>query len=1107
MADFQTDLIGYQKDVDTYASDLNQSILEAAGEADSEPDFRQLIRGPINEVLDEFDLKFDYVDTKIGSITPDEVKDALGEQGLTISDIPCDEDDLRDGGVHPDAVINACVVDYKEPGVLSTKSKREAAIGQIISYMVAVADLQNRPVSDTVGVLLDGQRFIFIHGDDFSQVETRHVNEGSVQEFSALLVGQWTALTANRLTSDFGADNPLSSDVVESLFEAVTDGDERSEKLFEEWKLLFEHVCGFEFEKGRDVLEEHYDLDLNDAEEFRKALFALYTYYALIAKLIAAEFVYYHSGPSYPSFMKKLVGRSEGELRKQMEDFEDGWIFSDAGINNFLEASLFSWYVDDDVWNEDVASAITGVVEKMRKYDPGQLRDNPDETRDVFKNLYQHMVPEELRKQLGEVFTPDWLAELTLNDAEYDGSGSMLDPACGSGTFLVFGARRKKEHFGIDEQSLADGDVSDDEKAALTKQLLSEIEGFDLNPLAVLASRANLLIELGELVDSCDSVELPVYLCDSVRPPESGDTLTGSFYKVSEVPTDGDDSNTTIKVPKEVISEGLVNDYFELAKKCSSSGLDADAFIARFEHVHTIDDDYTRRALKESYADMHRLRERDVNGIWWEIVKNRFRPRFAGQFDFVIGNPPYITLGDLPSGYRDKVQEDWKNYGIIPLDNKTGPKKYDHALLFAVKSIDKYLKQAEDSPNSPRTLSFIMPMTVQRGGKADAFRKYLANHTKVKKITDVADWEPFDVSRNRVVIITVENDGDTDFPVSCETWIGDQPDFDARLDDVRADTQQHDFIARPMNKHKPEGKWFSAPGDAIDGFEKISGDGYYKGHAGIFLAGGTGLFYVDILNQQTAKVRNTNQGGTDWGEITGVVDKDLLYPATSGRNVQRWEYNVPDTMLVPHDPQTGKAYSESDLQTKFWDTWQFLHNDSLNMEVGDRKLYGTKLKDRQEEEHYLHAVGARMFEKYKTVYKDISGGTYIDVQAATVGPQSFLGQEKPVMFSHTLMHVPSSSKEEAYYLSAVLNSSAVRAMMRAHSVLHANPRAIEEMDIPKFNASNSAHKALADLSEKAHGTTNRSGIEDDIDEKIAEVFDLSDTELDSIQDYLGKTRV
>jgi hypothetical protein len=269
MADFQADLIGFEKDVDIYASDLTQTILKAAEEARSEPDFRQRIRGNIESVLQEVGLGFDYVDERIGTIQSGEVETALAEQGLSISDVPFDSDDIHEGGVHPDAVISACVVDYKSPGNLSTRSNREAAIGQIISYMVAVADKQHRNLGDITGILLDGERFLFVHGDDFTQVEERPVNEDSTQEFAAMLVGQWTALTAHRLTGDFGSNRQLSSDVVEAFFNALSDGGERSQKLFEEWQLLFEQVCGFEFDKGSSVLEKHYDLDLDNEEEFR----------------------------------------------------------------------------------------------------------------------------------------------------------------------------------------------------------------------------------------------------------------------------------------------------------------------------------------------------------------------------------------------------------------------------------------------------------------------------------------------------------------------------------------------------------------------------------------------------------------------------------------------------------------------------------------------------------------------------------------------------------------------------------------------------------------------------------------------------------------------
>lgn len=1096
MADFQSDLIDFDKDVDDYASGLATAIKEKGEASGSELDFGQRIRPNIDEVLGEFGLGFDYVDQQIGDVYAEDVLAVLASQGLTIDDVPFDEDDIREGSMQPDAVVGGCVTDYKyPPGALATPSQRSAALGQLASYMVATAWKQNIDVEDTVGVLVDGKNYIFVHGDDFANPRRRPVNDGSSEEFATLLIGHWEVLTADRLTSDFGAKKQLSADAVEALFKAFQDGGEWSEKLYDEWKLLFEQVCGFEFDKGREVLGEYYNIELENKEEFRQALFALYTYYALIAKLIAAEFVYYHTGSDFPSFNRRLVGRGNNELREEMEQFEDGWIFADAGITNFLEAGLFAWYTDEDVWTDDLASAIRTVAERMRKYDPGKLRDDPQETRDVFKNLYQHMVPEELRKQLGEVFTPDWLTDLTLEEAGYDGKGAILDPACGSGTFLVFAVRRKKEHY-----DLIDGNLSDSKKGELAETLLDEVEGFDLNPLAVLASRANVLIEFGELIDYCDNVELPVYLCDSIRPPASDTKLTGSFYEVNEVPANDDDDegdDIEIKVPMEIIDRGLVNDYFDLANDCSKQEASTKVFIRRFENEFGIEKGFTRNSLEESYSDMHELLERDVDGVWWEVVKNRFRPRFTGEFDYVVGNPPYITVGDLPTGYRDDIMDEWEEYGITP-NSGGGPRKGDHALLFACKSIEKYLEPGG-------TLSFLLPITVQRGGKADAFRKWLDSNTKVNSITDIADLDPFDVTRNRALILTVTKDEDNEFPVPCETWTGDSPDFMAFLEDVRSDTEQHDYVAKPLDG--PGGKWFSGPQQALDAFEDIHGNGHYEAHEGINTIGGTGLFLADILNEQTRRVRNTDQGRTDWGKVTGQVDLELLFPATSGEEVGRWEYAVPDNIIIPHH-SNGDVIPKDDFQVNFNDTYRFLYNDDLEKHVGDRKLYGTKLKNYDGRElHYLHAVGGRMFSKYKTVYKDISGGTYVDVQSATLEPMQYLGEEKPVMFTHTLMHIHPESKEEAYYLSGVLNSAPIRAMMRAHSVLHANPRAVEEMNIPKFDDSNDTHSTLAERSKQAHDTADRNDIEESIDELASSLFGVTDDQLDSIQQYLEDTQV
>lgn len=569
--------------------------------------------------------------------------------------------------MRPDVVAGTCVTDYKAPGILDNKSGRKSAKAQIVSYMVATAEKQNVDVTDTVGVVLDGNQFLFLHGDDLTQFERRPVNYNSTREFATLLVGHWAVLTADRLISDFGNNTHLSSQAVKALFEAVRDGGEYSDKMFQEWTLLFEQVCGFEFDKKKGLIEDNYNISIDNKEEFRQALFALYTYYALIAKLLAAEFAYYHSDSRFVSFLMKLVGRSDDDLQTQLRWLEDGGVFKDAGVSNFLEAGLFSWYVSE--WNNDIGDSIRGITERMRKYDPGKLRDDPQETRDLFKKLYQGLVPDELRNQLGEIFTPDWLAELTIEEAGYDGEGSFLDPTCGSGTFLVLAAREKRHWY----ESQYGEDLSDDEKADLAKRLVNEIEGFDLNPLAVLAARTNLLIEIGDLLPHLsEDEELPVYLCDSVRPPSLKGQLMGSFYEVKEVPISNgdDDEKIQIKVPEEIIDKNLVNGYFSLARECSGRGDSADIFVERFDREFGIEDDRTRHALRESYSGVDELRQRDVDGVWWEVVRNRFRPQFAGTFDYVIGNPPWITLDALPSSYREDVLDEWDRRDILPEDSQ-----------------------------------------------------------------------------------------------------------------------------------------------------------------------------------------------------------------------------------------------------------------------------------------------------------------------------------------------------------------------------------------------------------------------------------------------------
>ena len=98
----------------------------------------------------------------------------------------------------------------------------------------------------------------------------------------------------------------------------------------------------------------------------------------------------------------------------------------------------------------------------------------------------------------------------------------MLDPACGSGTFLVILIKYIKQRATQQKKNPAE----------TLDLILRNIVGIDLNPLAVIAARTNYLLALGDLVKARKGeIDIPVYQADSVLTPSRGTNLfEGDVY-------------------------------------------------------------------------------------------------------------------------------------------------------------------------------------------------------------------------------------------------------------------------------------------------------------------------------------------------------------------------------------------------------------------------------------------------------------------------------------------------------------------------------------------------------------------------------------------------
>ncbi|MGC8937280.1 MAG: N-6 DNA methylase, partial [Candidatus Methanomethylicaceae archaeon] len=96
-------------------------------------------------------------------------------------------------------------------------------------------------------------------------------------------------------------------------------------------------------------------------------------------------------------------------------------------------------------------------------------------TEDVFRALYEELIEPNTRRKIGEYYTPIWLVDFALRDFDLRGK-TVLDPFCGSGTFLVRAFHRKVD---------AEEDVD---------RAFSSLVGYDVNPLAVTVARAELIM-------------------------------------------------------------------------------------------------------------------------------------------------------------------------------------------------------------------------------------------------------------------------------------------------------------------------------------------------------------------------------------------------------------------------------------------------------------------------------------------------------------------------------------------------------------------------------------------------------------------------------------
>jgi hypothetical protein len=1016
-----------------------------------------------------------------------------------------------------DAYYGLVIFEYKKPHPgLHEASVREAAIKQVRDYIKGLPNDENTKVIINkirsagfspliTGVILDGYHVIFIEynvdTDDFKldpEVGVYELDYDRLRRIIRAVLASWKKrLDAKLLAADFGYESGTAKRAVKALYsalmKALDDGNERVKALFEEWKKLASMVYPI---NTADLAQLARDYGIaGDKIDGSALFFAIETYYALVLKFIAAEVAsrFYDSAlMSFIQTLRREIGNEE-KLRNKLKEFEEGGPAAWYGISNLLEGQLFSWYLD--AWNGDIYKAVKEVVEKLSDYDVESLTLNPRWARDVFKLLYEELVPRrEVRQKLGIYTTPDWLAELILDNLGLTVDNMMkmknegkdpldvrvLDPGVGTGTFLTLYIQRIGEYM----RKIYGGSIPPKDAEEALRKVVRNVVGFDVEVLALMTARANYLIALASAdllqYKGGGAVEIPIYMANSVVPAElmtSKVFVKDGTVEVVKIPTSicdcGKEKKCCFMLPARLVMSGLANDVLNEM----FNGLRKDLDYVRLRRALRVKfrlDDAEDEVLKEFYEKLRELRRRGVDDVWIPVIKSYVLPiLYRKSFDYVIGNPPWLSFRYIADpSYQDIVKSIIKDvYALTEEEHLIT--QMEMAALFLARAVDYY---AKDSGR----VGFVMPKSIYSADQHHNIREG-ATRARIafRKIIDCENVKPlFYVP----AIAVIAERGKTNWPIEAMVISGRLPEDRHKvmpLDETKGHLKIEEkklFLNRVGSRTFLDYSEFNIPPRESDYY-----DDFFQGATIV----PQGLWFVriddasspDFVSVETNRARVEERGHVSVSIGLLPVEREFIYGILTSAEVVPFCHLQPNLAVLPITRSSGgyRIITQREAQAR-----GKAHLVKYLKEV-EREWARVRTERQRDTSVYEWLNYQNKLTKqnpdlrYKVVY--LTSGTHLAATVVVDEPYLVKVGDNEVKVNGIIIHTTlylyqTNNEDEAHYLTAVLNSSILNELVKpmqtkgAYGPRHFHKKPLE-FPIPRYDFDNQVHRRLSELGKEA----------------------------------------
>jgi len=742
----------------------------------------------------------------------------------------------------------------------------------------------------------------------------------------------------------------------------------------------------------------------------------------------------------------------------------DGSYFTNRGISNLIEEDFFAWILD-----EPVAQRVVDLCQSLATTLRGFDLSTADE--DLFKEVYQEVVALGSRHAAGEYYTPRWLCELTIDRALRAREQAkaelptILDPACGSGSFLTAAIHSYRARQGRKDDR------------SLLASILKGVQGIDINPLAVTIARANYLIALGELLGTGNEISIPVYVSDSIRLPELRRTV---YHGLAAYDLEADEAH--ILVPARIVREASLRaKVFSLLAE-AVEGYAADALVGETQgrgHIASFEREVSQEVsqaevpvLVQSLEAIAKLVDDDRDSIWPFVIRNFYAPVMLREtkFDLVVGNPPWIVMRSIPDvRYQEFLKSSVQEYGLADLKERELLTHLEMATLFFDKTADLYLKDHG-------IISFVMPLSVTGGARHHvSFNRFVKPKMALIRV-DSFEGVPGIFSLPPVVL-TAEKGRSSKFPVPREKWSGS-------LLGVRRNAS----LADVLPSLKPLTEAYTPPVAPAGGSWYLD---FFKAGAAIYPRP---LWYVEGVVESTLGIsarrpllRSSHEaervGKAEWREfkISGRVEADFIYASYLGKDILPFGVMPARPVVLPLRPTSKsiRLLTEEELRAEGYPLMARWVQKAQAIWVSNRTEKSIKnyphVYDRLDHEGLLtkQRPGVRYVVIYNargadacSVVVDRKALPALDLGELMISPAGFVAECTNYFYE-------SDSADEAYYLSAVLNAPSVSLAVKPfqprglYGARDLGPRPLQ-LRLARFDHSKPSHAQLSALGRECH---------------------------------------